>query len=125
MLQKPISLRHVQPTTVQKLRHAIIVEWAHISHHKVRRLINSMRRRCQVVINPRGQHTRYSTPYANHFLICKIFFIPQCDIHNVDFRNTHMSRNTSSVIIFIKINFLLIIFSSFKYIFTYITNTQK
>jgi hypothetical protein len=49
MLQKAISSRHVQSTTVQELRHAIIEEWAKIPLHKVRRLISSMRRRCQAV----------------------------------------------------------------------------
>jgi len=48
-----------------------IEEWAQIPHHMVGRLISSMQRRCQAVINDRGHHTRYSTPKANHFLICK------------------------------------------------------
>jgi hypothetical protein len=46
MLQKGISSHHVQSTTVQELRHAIIEECAKIPHHKVSRLISSMRRRC-------------------------------------------------------------------------------
>jgi hypothetical protein len=83
MLQKAISSRHVQPTAVQGQRHAIIEEYAQILHHKVGMLISSMRRGCQAVINARGNQTRYQTPYANHFLICRIFFIQLSDLQNV------------------------------------------
>jgi hypothetical protein len=38
MLEKAISSRHIQPTTVQKLRHEIIEEWAQIPYNKVGRL---------------------------------------------------------------------------------------
>ena len=59
MLQKAISSRQVQPATVRELREALIEEWAQLPQHKLRRLIGSMRRRCQAVINAHGHHTRY------------------------------------------------------------------
>ena len=58
MLQKAISSRQVQPATVRELREALI-EWAQLPQHKLRRLIGSMRRQCQAVINAHGHHTRY------------------------------------------------------------------
>ena len=57
MLQ--ISSRQVQPATLRELREALIEEWAQLPQHKLRRLIGSMRRRCQAVINAHGHHTRY------------------------------------------------------------------
>ena len=59
MLQKAISSRQVQPATVRELREALIEEWAQLPQHKLCRLIGSMRRRCQAVINAHGHHTRY------------------------------------------------------------------
>ena len=59
MLQKAISSRQVQPATVRELRETLIEEWAQLPQHKLRRLIGSMRRRCQAVINAHGHHTRY------------------------------------------------------------------
>ena len=59
MLQKAISSRQVQPATVRELREAFIEEWAQLPTHKLCRLIGSMRRRCQAVINAHGHHTRY------------------------------------------------------------------
>ena len=59
MLQKAISSRQVQPATARELREALIEEWAQLPQHKLRRLIGSMRRRCQAVINAHGHHTRY------------------------------------------------------------------
>ena len=51
--------RQVQPATVRGLREVLIEEWAQLPQHKLRRLIGSMRRRCQAVINAHGHHTRY------------------------------------------------------------------
>ena len=59
MLQKAISSHQVQPATVRKLREALIEEWAQLPQHKLRRLIGSMQRQCQAVINAHGHHTRY------------------------------------------------------------------
>ena len=59
MLQRAISARPEKPTTLQELRRALLEEWARIPQNAIRRLISSMRRRCQAVINANGQHTRY------------------------------------------------------------------
>ena len=59
MLQKAISARSVQPTAVPQLRTALQEEWARLPQQQLRRLISSMRRRCQTVIDARGNHTRY------------------------------------------------------------------
>ena len=59
MLQTAVSSSSVQPASVQELRQALPEEWNQIPQYKIRRLISSMRRRCQVVIEARGHHTRY------------------------------------------------------------------
>ena len=59
MLQTAVSSHPVQPASVQELRLALLEEWDQIPQYKIRRLISSMRRRCQAVIEARGHHTRY------------------------------------------------------------------
>ena len=59
MLQKAISARQVQPTTFQQLSTALQEEWAGLPQQQLGRLISSMRRRCQTVIDARGHHPRY------------------------------------------------------------------
>ena len=59
MLQTAVSSGPVQPASVQELRQALLEEWDQIPQYKIRRLISSMRRRCQAVIEARGHHTRY------------------------------------------------------------------
>ena len=59
MLQTAVSSRPVQPASVQELRQALLEEWDQIPQYKIRRLISSMRRRFQAVIEARGHHTRY------------------------------------------------------------------
>ena len=59
MLQTAVSSRPVQPSSVQELRQALLEEWDQIPQYKIRRLISSMQRRCQAVIEARGHHTRY------------------------------------------------------------------
>ena len=61
MLQTAVSSRPVQPASVQELRQALLEEWDQIPQYKIRRLISSMRRRCQAVIEARGHHTRYQS----------------------------------------------------------------
>ena len=58
-LQTADSSRPVQPASVQELRQALLEEWDQIPQCKIRRLISSMWRRCQAVIEARGHHTRY------------------------------------------------------------------
>ena len=59
VLQTAVSSRQVQPGSIQELRQALVDEWAQIPQHNMRRLISSMRRRYQVVINAWGHHTCY------------------------------------------------------------------
>ena len=59
MLQTAVSSCPVQPASVQELIQALLVEWDQIPQYKIRRLISSMRRHCQAVIEARGHHTHY------------------------------------------------------------------
>ena len=47
------------PETLDELRRALIQEWNNIPQTFIRKLIGSMRRRCQAVIHARGGHTHY------------------------------------------------------------------
>ena len=59
MLLTAVPSRPVQPASVQELRQAFLEEWDQIPQYKIRRLISSKWRRCQVVTEARGQHTCY------------------------------------------------------------------
>ena len=59
MLQTAVSSRPVQPASIQELRQALLEEWDQIPQYKIRRLISSMRRHCQAVIEARGHQTHY------------------------------------------------------------------
>ena len=59
MLQTAVSSCPVQPASVQELRQALLEEWDQIPQYKIRRLISSMRRCCQAVIEAQGHHIRY------------------------------------------------------------------
>ena len=59
MLQTAFLSRPVQPASVQELRQPLLEEWDQIPQYKIRRLISSMRRHCQMVIEARGHHTCY------------------------------------------------------------------
>lgn len=48
-----------QPQTIQDMERALVEAWRRIPANVIRRLTQSMRRRCQAVINSRGAHTRY------------------------------------------------------------------
>ena len=58
-IEHAVSSRPVQPASVQELRQAPLEEWDQIPQYKIRRLISSMRRHCQAVIEARGNHTCY------------------------------------------------------------------
>lgn len=60
MLQNAISARPVKPTTIQGLRRALLEELVRIPQDNIRRLISSMRRRCQAVINVNGHILKIS-----------------------------------------------------------------
>ena len=51
--------RSVQPQTPQNLKQPLTEEWNLIPQRDLRRLIRSMPRRCQAVINAPGGHTPY------------------------------------------------------------------
>jgi acyl carrier protein phosphodiesterase len=47
------------PETLDEIRRALIQEWNNIPQTFIRKLIDSMRRRCQAVIHASGGHTHY------------------------------------------------------------------
>ena len=55
--------RHHQnsPKTLQELRDALVHEWKNTPEAFIKRLICSMRQRCEAVVAARGGHTRYWT----------------------------------------------------------------
>ena len=59
MLQKVISAPPVQPTTVPQLRTALQEELARLPQQQLGRLISSIQRQCQTVIDACGHHTGY------------------------------------------------------------------
>ena len=58
-LDRRVQRRQQQPQTLQQLRDAPQDEWRRIPQRQIRRLIRSMPRRCQAVIDARGGNTRY------------------------------------------------------------------
>ena len=76
MLQTAVSSRPVQPASVQELRQALLEEWDQIPQYKTRRLISSMQRRCQAVIEARGHITHAIKVHkTSKFLEILEFFI--------------------------------------------------
>ena len=59
MLGRRVRQRRQQPATLNELRNALVFEWQRLLQRLVRRLIGSMRRRCQALIAARGGYTRY------------------------------------------------------------------
>ena len=58
-LGRRLNNRANRPTTLAHLGQSLIQEWNRIPQYVIRRLVLSKRRRCQVVIDTRGGHTRY------------------------------------------------------------------
>ncbi|KAK7109702.1 hypothetical protein V1264_013696 [Littorina saxatilis] len=58
-LQRELNQILPGPRTTAELRQALIQAWGNIPRDAINRLINSMRRRCQAVINVNGGHTPY------------------------------------------------------------------
>ena len=48
-----------QPRDLPELRVAVVEEWNELPQNNFNRLVRSMRRRCQAVIDARGGNTRY------------------------------------------------------------------
>ena len=58
-LGRAVRKRVTSATTLAQLRQILIQEWNAISQDRVRRLVSSMRRRCQAVVGAYGGSTRY------------------------------------------------------------------
>ena len=58
-LKRCLRSRQQAPRNFQQLSEAILNEWNNIHQHKARRVITSMRKRCETVIDAQGGHTRY------------------------------------------------------------------
>ena len=60
-LKRSVCGRSVPPQTFQDLEQTLIEEWNLIQQHDPRRLIWSIPRRCQAVINAHGGHAPYQS----------------------------------------------------------------
>ncbi|KAK7099853.1 hypothetical protein V1264_022900 [Littorina saxatilis] len=58
-LQRKVNQLRPGPRTAAELRQALINAWCNIPRDAINRLIHSMRRRCQAVINVHGDNTPY------------------------------------------------------------------
>ncbi|MEW8547198.1 MAG: transposase [Candidatus Thiodiazotropha sp.] len=58
-LGRRVYARDPQPANPQQLERALLQEWQRIPQNVIRRLVLSMRRRCNACIQSRGGHTRY------------------------------------------------------------------
>ena len=58
-LERRLQQRNQMPTTLDELRVAITEEWHAIPRDRIRKVITSMRRRCQAVMAADGGHTIY------------------------------------------------------------------
>ncbi|KAK7103623.1 hypothetical protein V1264_018489 [Littorina saxatilis] len=58
-LQRKVNQLRPGPRTAAELRQALVHAWCNIPRDTINRLIHSMRRRCQAVINVHGGHTPY------------------------------------------------------------------
>ena len=54
-----LQARARQPRDLPELRVAVVEEWNELPQNNFNRLVRSMRRRCQAVIDARGGNTRY------------------------------------------------------------------
>ena len=58
-VERRLRARPIPPNNLRQLRVALTEEWQSIPRDRIRRLINSMRRRCEAVVAANGGHTRY------------------------------------------------------------------
>ena len=58
-LERRMRARQIPPTNLPDLRVALTEEWQAIPQQRINKVINSMRKRCQAVINANGGHIRY------------------------------------------------------------------
>ena len=58
-IERRLKKRPTQPRTRAEPSQALQEEWQRFPRYRIRRLVSSMRRRCQACIAARGGHTRY------------------------------------------------------------------
>ena len=58
-LKRKMSKRVTNDTTLDDLAVLLVEEWNGLDQNFIRRLIESMRRRCQATIDANGGHTKY------------------------------------------------------------------
>ena len=58
-LEKRLRARQISPTNLQDLRVALTEEWQSIPQLKIKKIINSVRKLYQAVMNTNGGHTLY------------------------------------------------------------------
>uniref|UniRef100_A0AAZ3RUS3 Tc1-like transposase DDE domain-containing protein n=1 Tax=Oncorhynchus tshawytscha TaxID=74940 RepID=A0AAZ3RUS3_ONCTS len=59
LLDRRVRARAIPPRNVRELADALVEEWGNISQQELANLVQSMKRRCTVVLNAAGGHTRY------------------------------------------------------------------
>ena len=58
-LNRRVRRTEAIPTTLNQLRAKVLYQWNNLPQNYVQRYMTSMRRRCLVVVNSSGWHTRY------------------------------------------------------------------
>ena len=58
-IDRRVRQRPNKPVTLPQLRQALQEEWNDLPQAVIGRVITSMRRRCQAVVDSNGGHTRY------------------------------------------------------------------
>ena len=59
LLDWRVRARAIPPINVRELAGALVEEWGNISQQELANLVQSMRRRCNAVLNAAGGQTRY------------------------------------------------------------------
>jgi transposase len=59
LLDRRVRARAIPPRNVRELAGALVEEWGNISQQELANLVQSMSRRCPIVLNAAGGHTRY------------------------------------------------------------------
>ena len=59
VLGRQLRQRCQQPWTLNELRQALVLEWRRLPQRLLRRLVGSIRRRCESLFAARGGYTRY------------------------------------------------------------------
>uniref|UniRef100_A0AAZ3PB47 Uncharacterized protein n=1 Tax=Oncorhynchus tshawytscha TaxID=74940 RepID=A0AAZ3PB47_ONCTS len=59
LFDRRVRARAIPPRNVRGLAGTLVEEWGNISQQELANLVQSMRRRCTVVLNAAGGQTRY------------------------------------------------------------------